>query len=65
MKVLEVAKQGDINTFTVIKSHENHYTIIDEEHDILRYWYCIKPELLRTLEETTAALPRTGVNAGN
>jgi hypothetical protein len=64
-KVLKVAKQGDINTFTVIKSHENHYAIIDEEHDILEYRYRIKPELLRMLEETTAALPRMGVNAGN
>jgi hypothetical protein len=64
-KVLEVAKQGDINTFMVIKSHENHHAIIDEEHDILGYWYHIKLELLRMLEETTAALPRTGVNAGN
>jgi hypothetical protein len=64
-KVLEAAKQGDINTFTVIKSHKNHHAIIDEEHDILGYQYRIKLELLRTLEETTAALPRKGVNAGN
>ena len=64
-KVLEVAKQGDINTFIVIKSHENHHAIIDEKHDILGYWYCIKPELLRMLEETTVALPRMGVNTSN
>ena len=64
-KVLKAAKQGDINTFTVIKSHKNHHAIIDEEHDILGYQYRIKLELLRTLEETTAALPRKGVNAGN
>ena len=62
---MEAAKQGDINTFMVIKSHENHHAIIDEEHDILGYRYRIKPELLRTLEETTTALPRTEVNAGN
>jgi hypothetical protein len=49
----------------VIKSHENHYVIIDEEYDILGYRYHIKPELLRTLEETIVALPRMGVNAGN
>ena len=64
-KVLEAAKQGDVETFTVIKSHENHHAIIDEQREILRYRYRIKPELLKTLEETTAALPHTEVNAGN
>ena len=39
--------------------------IIDEEHDILGYRYRIKPELLKTLEETTVALPPAKVNAGN
>ena len=29
-EVLEVAKQGDVDMFTVIKSHENHHAIIDE-----------------------------------
>ena len=29
-EVLEAAKQGDVDTFTVIKSHENHHAIIDE-----------------------------------
>jgi hypothetical protein len=64
-KVLEAVKQGDINMFTVIKSHENHHAIIDEERDILGYRYHIKPELLRTLEETTAALPYNAGNRGN
>jgi hypothetical protein len=63
-EVLKAAKEGDINTFTVIKSHENHHAIIDERGEILGYRYRIKPELLRTLEETTADLPHTGVNAG-
>ena len=39
--------------------------IIDERGEILGYWYCIKPDLLRTLEETTEDLSRTGVNVGN
>ncbi len=64
-EVLEAAKQGDINTFTVIKSHENHHAIIDERGEILGYRFRIKPELLRTLEESTADLPYMGVNAGN
>ena len=64
-EVLEVAKEGDINTFTVIKSNENHHEIIDERGVILGYRYRIKPNLLKTLEETTANLPCTGVNAGN
>ena len=64
-EVLEVAKQGDINMFTVIKSHENYHAIIDECGEILGYWYRIKPDLLRTLEETTEDLSRTGVNASN
>jgi hypothetical protein len=29
-EVLKIAKEGDINTFTVIKSDENHHEIIDE-----------------------------------
>ena len=49
----------------VIKSHENHHAIIDERGEILGYRYRIKPDLLRTLEETTEDLPRTGVNTGN
>jgi hypothetical protein len=64
-EVLEAAKQGDVETFTVIKSYENHHAIIDEQREILGYRYRIKPELLKTLEETTAALPHTEVNAGN
>ena len=49
----------------VIKSHENHHAIINEQCEILGYRYYIKPELLRTLEETTVALPGMEVNAGN
>ena len=51
--------------FTVIKSHENHHVIIDEHGEILGYWYCIKPDLLRMLEETTEDLSHIGRNAGN
>ena len=36
-EVLEVVKQGDINTFMVIKSYENYHTIIDEHGEILGY----------------------------
>ena len=61
---MEVAKEGDINTFIVIKSDENHYTIIDERSVTLGYHYRIKPELLKMLEETTADLPHMGVNTG-
>ena len=64
-EVLEAAKQGDVDTFMVIKSHENHHAIIDEQHKILGYRYRIKPELLKILEETIAALPHTEVNTGN
>ena len=64
-EVLEAAKQGDMNTFMVIKSHKNHHAIIDKRGKILGYQYRIEPNLLRTLEETTEDLPRTGVNAGN
>ena len=64
-EVLEVAKQGDMNTFMVIKSHENYYVIIDERGEILRYRYHIKTDLLRMLEETIEDLPCTGVNASN
>ena len=63
--ILEAAKQGDINTFTVIKSHENHHAIIDERGEILGYRYRIKPQLLETLAETTLNLPHTAVNTGN
>jgi hypothetical protein len=63
-EVLEVAKEGDINTFTVIKSDENHYVIIDERGVTLGYHYRIKLNLFKTLEEMTANLPCTGVNAG-
>jgi hypothetical protein len=62
--VLEAAKQGDINTFTVIKSYENHHAIIDERGEILGYRYRIKPDLLEKLAETTGDLPHKGVNAG-
>jgi len=61
-EVLELAKERDINTLTVIKSDENHHMIIDEYDVTLGYHYYIKPNLLKTLEETTADLPRTGVN---
>jgi hypothetical protein len=64
-EVLEAAKQGDVDTFTIIKSHKNHHAIIDEQREILGYRYCIKLELLKILKETTAALPHTEVNAGN
>ncbi len=53
--VVEAAQERDINTFTVINSHENHHAIIDERGEILGYRYRIKPEHLQTLEETTAA----------
>jgi len=60
------AKEGrDVNTFTVIKSHENHHAIIDQHGEILGYRFRIKPELLKTLDETTAALPSAKVNARN
>jgi hypothetical protein len=48
----------------VIKSHENHHEIIDKRGVTLGYRYRIKPELLKTLEETTANLPHMGVNTG-
>ena len=64
-EVLEAAKQEDVDTFTVIKSHENHHAIIDERGEILGYRYRIKPQLLETLAETTSNLPHTGINAGN
>jgi hypothetical protein len=64
--VVEAAQEErDINTFTVINSHENHHAIIDERGEILGYRYRIKQEHLQTLEETTAALPPAKVNAGN
>ena len=50
--------------FIVIKSDENHHVMIDERGVTLGYHYRIKPELLKMLEETTADLPHTGVNAG-
>jgi hypothetical protein len=65
-EVLEAAKEGrDVNTFTVIKSHENHHAIIDQHGEILGYRFRIKPELVNTLDETTAALPPARVNARN
>ena len=60
-----VQEERNVNTFTVIQSHENHHTIIDQHGEILGYRYCIKPELLKTLREITAALPPAKVNAGN
>jgi hypothetical protein len=37
-EVVEGAKkERDINTFTVIKSYDNHYAIIDERREILGY----------------------------
>jgi hypothetical protein len=63
-EVLEIAKEEDINMFTVIKSDENHHMIIDEYSVTLGYRYHINPKLLKTLKETTADLPYTGVNAG-
>ena len=60
-----VKEERDINTFTVINSNDNHDAIIDERGEILGYRYRIKLEHLKTLEETTAALPPTKVNAGN
>jgi hypothetical protein len=64
-EILEVAKQEDMNIFTVIKSYKNHHVIIDEHGKILGYWYYIKPDLLRMLEEMTENLLCTGVNIGN
>jgi hypothetical protein len=65
-EVVERAKEErDINTFTVINSYDNHHAIIDECREILGYQYRIKLEHLQILEETTAALPSTKVNAGN
>ena len=61
-EVLEVAKEGDINTFMVIKSDENHHVIIDERSMTLGYYYRIKSNLLKILEETTVDLPYIGVN---
>ena len=59
---MEVVKERDINTFSVIKSDENHYAIIDEHGVTLGYCYCIKPKLLKMLEEKIADLPYIGVN---
>ena len=64
--VVEVAQEErNVNTFTVIQSYENHNAIINQHGEILGYRYRIKPELLKTLRETTAALLPTKVNAGN
>src|SRR6266481_9259069 len=41
-EVLEAAKQEDINTFTIIKSHEAHHAIIDERGEILGYQFHIE-----------------------
>jgi hypothetical protein len=60
-----VQEERNVNTFMVIQSHENHHAIIDQHDEILGYRYRIKPELLKTLKETTAALPPAKVNAGN
>jgi hypothetical protein len=60
-----VQEERNVNMFTVIQSHENHYMIIDQYGEILGYRYHIKPKLLNTLRETTAALPLTKVNTGN
>ena len=63
--IVEAAQEGrNVNTFTVIQSHENHHAIIDQHGEILGYWYRIKPELLKILGETTAALPVTVVCCG-
>jgi hypothetical protein len=50
-KILEIAKEGDINMFMVVKSDENHHTIIDKRSVTLGYCYCIKPNLLKMLEQ--------------
>ena len=63
-KVLETAKEGNINMFIVIKSHGNRHVIIDERSEILGYRYHIKLEPLGILEETTVDLRHTGVNTG-
>ena len=64
--VVEAAQEErNVNTFIVIQSHENHHAMIDQHGEILGYRYRIKPELLKTLGETTAALPPAKVNAGN
>jgi hypothetical protein len=47
--------------FTIIKSHENHYAIIDERSVTLGYRYCIKPELLKIFKETIVDLSDMGV----
>jgi hypothetical protein len=56
-EILKIAKQGDINTFTVIKSDKNHHAII-ECSEILGHHYYIKCELFRILEETIASNQR-------
>ena len=38
-KVLEAAKQGDTDTFTIIRSHENHHAIIDEHSECFTQHY--------------------------
>ena len=63
--VVAAQEERNVNMFTVIQSHENHHAIIDQHGEILGYRYRIKPELLKTLRETTAALPPAKVNAGN
>ena len=63
-EVLEAAKEEDINMFIVIKSNEKHHAINDERGVTLGYRYCVKPELLETLKETTMDLPYMGINAG-
>jgi hypothetical protein len=56
--VVEAAQEErNVNTFTVIQSHENYHAIIDQHGEILGYRYHIKPKLLKTIRETTAALP--------
>ena len=64
--IMEAAQEErNVNMFTVIQSYENHHVIIDQYGEILGYRYCIKPKLLKTLREMTAALPPAKVNAGN
>jgi hypothetical protein len=63
-KVLKAAKEGVVDNFTVIESHENHHAIVDKYGHVLGYRYRIKPELLETLRNSTSNLPRKRVKAG-
>jgi hypothetical protein len=62
--VLDAAKVGDPNAFTVVAVGEEHHAIVDERGVILGYRYRIPGDLLTTLTESSLKLPCTGVDAG-